>query len=117
MKTAFRTIAFGGVVTILSIGTAALLTAEAAPAPKTAKVATMSCPNGWRGSAGGTYGGVSFSLGCDFDRQSVVIDGTDGTAYSMRMGVENFNGGYDCFFSGDASNVRETCVEVKISIR
>lgn len=117
MKTALRTIAIGCVVTVLSIGTAVLLTAEAAPTPKTTKVVTMTCPNGWRGSGGGSYGGVPFSLGCNYDRQSVVIEDTVGTAYTIRMGAETFSGAFDCFFSGDDANVREACVEVKVSIR
>lgn len=77
----------------------------------------LSCKPGWRGSVGGQYGGVSFTLGCDNGRASTVLNGTVGTTYSARMGVESDTAAYDCFFSGDAVVVQESCADVRLSIR
>src|SRR5512138_365485 len=93
------------VLSALALGAAALLVpapkVEAAPAAKTTKVATLDCPNGYRASGGGTYGGVSFSLACAFDKQSVTLEGVEGTEYGFRMGTQSLSGAVDCFFSGD----------------
>lgn len=103
--------------TALAIGLASVgSTAFAAPKPRP-KVVEMICKKGWRGSGGGTYGGVGFSLACENGRSKTRLSGTDGNVYSIRMGVENQMGAIDCFFSGDAPNVNEKCGEVTIRIR
>jgi hypothetical protein len=103
----------------LATSFAALGARPAVAADKTTKVATLACKNGWRGSAGGSYGGAFFSVDCNYDRGSTMIEGVSGTAYSIRAGSEtNVGGGaVDCFFSGDAGTVSETCGEVRLSIR
>jgi hypothetical protein len=105
----------------LALGAAALFipgpSVEAAPAEKTTKVATLTCPNGWKGSGGGTYGGVSFSLACAYDRDSVTLEGVQGTEYGFRMGTQSFGGSVDCFFSGDEPRVSESCGDVKFTVR
>ena len=104
-----------------ALGAAALLvpapSVEAAPAEKTTKVATLTCPNGWRGSGGGTYGGVEISLACAFGKDSVTLEGVQGTVYGFRMGASDFGGAVDCFFSGDEPRVSESCGEVKFTVR
>ena len=108
-------------VAAFALGAAALFvpapSVEAAPADKTSKVATLTCPNGWRGSGGGTYGGVSFSLACAFGKDSVTLEGVEGTEYGFRMGTQTFGGSIDCFFSGDEDRVSESCGEVKFTVR
>ena len=109
------------VLSALALGAAALFlpapTVEAAPAEKTTKVATLTCPNGWRGSGGGTYGGVSFSLACAYGKDAVTLEGVVGTEYGFRMGSQSFGGAVDCFFSGDEPRVSESCGEVKFVVR
>jgi hypothetical protein len=116
MRSPVRLLAAASVLTVAALGTAQWLTSEAAPV-KTTKIVELDCKNGYRGSAGGTYGGVSFSVACNYDRQSTVIEGVDGTDYSARMGVETLSTAYDCFFSGSAVQVREACTKVTLIVR
>lgn len=116
MKTWKRLVVFG-VATVLAAGLMTLtLDSEAAP-PDRAKKVQLACKPGWRGSAAGTYGGVSFGLACDNGRSTIRLDGTSGTAYSVRMGVESQTGAFDCFFTGDAKTVNDPCAEVQRTIR
>lgn len=118
MKAPIRILAVAGVVAVAALGTAALTTTSAAPAPKTTKTVTISCPNGWRGSGGGVYGGVPISVDCNFDKSSFTIDEVEGTQYSLRMGAESvFQGAIDCFFSGDDAHVNVSCGDVKVTVR
>jgi len=118
MRTSLRWVAIVSIAVGAAAGTAALVGSEAAPTPTTSKTVQLSCKNGWRGSIGGLYGGVSFSLDCNYDRNSIVIDGVSGTAYSARMGAESFeHGAVDCFFTGDSAQVHESCAEVRLTIR
>jgi len=96
---------------------ASFSSAAAAPPSSTAKFAQAICKPGWRGTAVGQYGGVSFSVSCDNGRGSTRIADTAGTAYSIRMGVESATGAVDCFFSGDAARVQEACADVRLTIR
>src|SRR5262245_42150106 len=77
-----------------------------APRPK---VVTLDCNHDWRASAVGQYGGVGFALSCFNGRSRQRLDGTTGTAYSVRIGAENDQVGLDCFFSGDSATVNEMC--------
>lgn len=81
------------------------------------KSAAVACKAGWRGTAVGEYGGVGFSVSCNNDKVETVLTGVEGTAYSIRMGAENLMTGVDCFFSGDARRVRESCGNVTLTIR
>lgn len=101
---------------LLTAALGAAIQLQAAP-PDGSKKLQIACKPGWRGGAGGSYGGVPFSISCDNGRATQTLDGTVGTAYSFRMGVENASGAFDCFFSGDSQNVNETCVEVRLTIR
>lgn len=109
------------IVAAVALGAAALLlpgpAVEAAPPGKTTKTASLTCMNGWRGSGGGTYGGVSFSLACAFDKDTVTLEGVEGTEYGFRMGSQDFGGAVDCFFSGDSAHVAETCGGVKFNVK
>ena len=109
------------VLAALVFGLAAFLvpapSVEAAPAPKTTKVATLDCPNGYRASGGGTYGGVSFSLACAWGKDSVTLEGVEGEQYGFRMGTQSLTGSVDCFFSGDEARVNESCGAFKFTIR
>jgi len=89
----------------------------AVAAPNTGKTVTLACRAGWRASAGGTYGGVPFSVDCNFDRGSTVVEGAVGTAYSIRAGAESLSGAVDCFFTGDDASVQERCGEARLTIR
>ncbi len=89
----------------------------AAPPDSGRKQVQLACKPGWRGSVAGQYGGVAFGLACDNGRSTTILEGTVGTAYSARMGVESETGAFDCFFSGDSAVVQERCVEVRLSIR
>jgi len=90
---------------------------EAAPPDSGRKQVQLACKPGWRGSVAGQYGGVSFGLACDNGRSTTTLEGTVGTSYSARMGVENATGAFDCFFSGDSAVVQERCVDVRLSIK
>lgn len=90
---------------------------EAAPPDSGKKQVQLACKPGWRGSVAGQYGGVSFGLACDNGRSTAILDGTVGTAWSARIGVESETGAYDCFLSGDSAVVQERCVDVRISIK
>jgi len=118
MKKTVRMLTMGAVVAAAAAGTAALLQTQAAPPARTTKTVELSCKNGWRGSGGGSYGGVPIALDCNFDSNSIVIEGVEGTAYGFRMGAESFAfGAVDCFFSGDSPRVSESCGEVKFTVR
>lgn len=116
MKRFTRPFAVVTIVLVAVVGVAALFGTEAAPDRSTVSI-EMWCKNGWKGSGGGVYGGVPFSISCAFDRQSVTIEGVSGNDYSVRMGAESFSQGVDCFFSGSADQVRESCAEVKFVVR
>lgn len=115
--------AFVGVVGLaMVVGLAALgSTLQAAPGgnrpDRSTKTAQIACRPGWRGSSGGVYGGVGFSVSCNNGKGQTHLTGVTGTAYSVRMGVESLTGAVDCFFTGDAANVRESCAEVTLTIR
>jgi hypothetical protein len=117
MKTWSRILTVAAAMAMAAGLIAASVGLEAAPTDPASKQVQMSCRPGWRGGGGGQYGGVSFSLACNSDKTTVVIEGTSGTSYSVRMGAENLAGAVDCFFSGDARNVNETCGEVRLTIR
>ena len=116
MKSSIRVFAILSIAAVVALGTAQWFDTQAAP-EKTTKIVEMICKNGYHGSGGGVYGGVSFSIACDYDRQQVVIEGVSGTDYSVRMGVETLSGAVDCFFTGSAAQVRESCTEVKFNVR
>jgi|WetSurMetagenome_2_1015567.scaffolds.fasta_scaffold532127_2 hypothetical protein len=108
----------GTTIVAVALGAVALTAGPQAARPDgTSKRVVIACKPGWRGGAGGTYGGVPFDVSCDNGRAHVTLDGTVGTAYSVRMGVESSSTGADCFFSGDSPTVSETCVEVRLTIR
>ena len=110
----------GTALLAFSLGTVAVLTApQAAPNPHKikGKRVVLDCARGFRASAGGTYGGVSFQVFCENGRDNLVLNGTVGTAYTIRMGVENDSIGADCFFPGDSPIVNESCVGNRITIR
>ena len=108
----------GSTIVAVAFGTLALLTGPQAARPeRSVKRVVIACKPGWRGGAGGTYGNVPFDVNCSNGRGQTMIDGTVGTAYSIRMGVESSSTGADCFFSGDSPTVNVTCVEVSLSIR
>lgn len=106
------------VVLAVAVGAGFVVSSRTEAAPeRSTKTAELWCKNGWRGGAGGTYGGVSFSLSCASDRQEVTIEGVSGTDYSARMGAETFTGAVDCFHTGSGAQVRESCGEVRLVIR
>lgn len=111
-----RVLAAALTVSVLALLVGAVAQLQAAPLDGSKKI-QIACKHGWRGSAAGTYGGVPFSIGCDNDRSMLTLDGAVGTSYSARMGVEEFGGAYDCFYSGDARNVNESCAGVRLTIR
>jgi hypothetical protein len=116
--TMVRKFVFGTTMAAVALATVSLATAPRAARPdSSSKRVVIACKPGWRGGAGGTYGGVPFDVSCDNGRGHVTLDGTVGTAYSVRMGVESSSTGADCFFSGDSPTVSETCVEVRLTIR
>jgi hypothetical protein len=87
---------------------------EAAAVPS--KTAVLACQPGWRGTAVGQYGGVAFEVSCRNGRGHERLTGMTGTAYSIRVGVEG-SVAADCFYSGDAEAISESCAEVTLSIR
>ncbi len=103
-----------GAIAALLVSTLPVL--EAAP-PDRPKFVQIACKPGWRGSAAGQYGGVAFGVACDNGRGTTLLHDTSGTAYSIRMGVESETAAFDCFFSGDARVVNESCVDVRLMIR
>jgi hypothetical protein len=110
----------GTALLALSLGTVAVLTGpQAAPNPHQirGKRVVLDCARGFRASAGGAYGGVSFNVFCENGRGHAILNGTVGTAYTIRMGVENDSIGADCFFTGDSPLVNESCVGNRITIR
>jgi hypothetical protein len=117
MTSQIRPLAVACVLAVASLGTAQWIGSEAAPPNKPTKIVELDCKNGYRGSAGGAYGGVPFSISCNYDRQSIEIGGVSGTDYSVRMGVETFTTAFDCFFSGSAGQVREACAKVTLIVR
>ena len=105
-------------VAAIATGLAALLIPTDAPAAPPTDSATVQliCTQGWRGSAGGTYGGVSFTISCDNGRARQRLTGTTDTTYSVRMGAESDAVAVDCFFTGDAAAVSESCGGVRLLI-
>jgi hypothetical protein len=117
MKTIERLV-IGSAVVAVAFGTFALTTGPQAARPDgSSKRVVIACRPGWRGGAGGTYGGVPFDVSCNNGRGQTTIAGTVGTAYSIRMGVESATTGADCFFSGDSPVVGESCLEVGLTVR
>ena len=97
---------------------ASLERAAVAPAPRASvKVVELICQPGWRGGAGGQYGGVPFDVFCNNGRGRARVQGATGTAYSARVAVEGPTVAADCFFSGDAESAQHACAEVLLSIR
>ena len=117
MKT-IRNGVFGLTIVAFAVGTLALTTGlEAAPPVRSSKRVVIDCKPGWRGGAGGSYGGVAFDVTCNNGKGQISIGGTVGTAYTIRMGVESSSIGADCAFSGDSPTVNVSCIEVQLSIR
>jgi hypothetical protein len=82
------------------------------------KVVTLSCPKTWRGSAGGTFGGVSFSVSCASNNDLVILEGVVGNDYTVRMGSEqSATGAFDCFWSGSGDSLIVRCGKVRLAIR
>lgn len=117
MSNLSRTMLVAGAVLVAGGFFVTALRSEAAPPDRDSKFVQIACKPGWRGSAAGQYGGVSFGVACDNGRGTTRIDGVVGTSYSVRMGVENATGAFDCFFTGDAQVVNESCVDVRLMIR
>jgi len=107
------------VVTLLALtaGTVALASLQVGPPGKGWKRVTIDCSQGWRAGAGGVYGGVPFDVSCNNGKSQATLTGASGTAYSIRMGVENGSIGADCAYSGDAPTLDEKCIEIGLSIR
>lgn len=101
---------------MIRVGVALLAAVIFAGKPANVKTVTLTCSPGWRASAGGQYGGVGFTIDCQNGRGTRRLVGTTGTTYSVRMGVESDAVGGDCFYSGDAQAVNETCLQVRLSI-
>lgn len=117
MKIVVRT-----VILALAAALAVLLLApptavQAVPPDPSTKTVQVDCRNGWSGGAVGQYGGVSFGVACNNGRGKVRLQGTSGTAYSIRMGAESDTVALDCFFTGDSANVNESCGEVRLTVR
>lgn len=96
---------------------ASTLDLDAAPPDRSTKFVQIACKPGWRGGAGGQYGGIAFDVSCDNGRGTTILQGTSGTAYSVRMGVESDTVAVDCFFTGDAQVVNESCADVLLMVR
>jgi hypothetical protein len=117
MKTIRKAVVLSTIVAFAA-GTLALTTGlQAAPPVRSSKRVVLDCAHGWRAGAGGNYGGVPFDVSCSNGKSQLTITGTVGTAYTIRMGVENASIGADCTYSGDAATVKETCIAVGLSIR
>ena len=99
----------------LALGLIAL-TVDADAAPRGSKTVTIDCAPGWRAGAGGSYGGVPFSVTCKNGRGSAHIDNPRDSAYTIRMGVESDVVAADCGWSGASAFVAETCAEVRLTI-
>jgi len=110
------------IVTVVALaGTAVALLLTSPPAAEAARDATrktvaMQCVTGWRGSAVGQYGGVGFSVSCNNGRGVGHLNGTSGTAYAARVGVESASVALDCAFSGDAATAEHSCGPVVLTI-
>jgi hypothetical protein len=92
------------------------LTVDAGAAPRPSKTVTIDCAPGWRAGAGGSFGGVPFNVTCKNGRFSTRLDNPNGSAYSIRMGVESDAVAADCAFSGDSPFVARTCADVRLTI-
>jgi hypothetical protein len=119
MKTRMRAMAVGAAVVVAGLLATSLPDLQAAAPPDgSQKTAILDCGHGWRGSAQGQYGGAGFTLSCQSGRDRQRLDGVAGTTYSVRMGAESESTALDCFFTGDAASVNETCGGVvRISVR
>jgi hypothetical protein len=116
VKAMVRILVLGTVVMGGAALVATLPMAAAAPPGDVASAVTIVCQPGWRGSAVGVYGGVSFDVSCNNGRGVERLRGVTGTAYSIRMGVESSSVGVDCAFSGDGATVNESCAAVQLRI-
>ena len=111
-----RFVRLGVVGGVLLVG-ASLERAAVAPAPrKSVRVVELICQPGWRGGAGGQYGGVPFDVFCQNGRGRARVEGFTSNAYTARMGVEGPAVAADCLFSGDAASAEHACAEVVLSI-
>lgn len=118
MKMTMQKLVLGSTFVALASGGLALTSGlQAAPPARSSKRVVLDCGHGWRAGAGGSFGGVPFDLTCNNGRAQAILEGTVGTAYSIRVGVESSSVGADCFFSGDSATVSESCVDVRLSIR
>lgn len=88
---------------------------HAAPDPSVTVV--LQCRPGWQATSVGQYGGVGFEVSCRNGRGQQRLTGMAGSAYTVRTGVESSSIGGDCFWSGDAPSVSESCLDVHFSIR
>jgi len=105
-----------GMAVAFTLGLAAL-TVDAGAAPRNIKTVVLDCKQGWRAGAGGSYGGIGFNLSCANGRDSVKLEDPVGSAYNVRIGVEDESIGADCAYFGDDATVTETCIAVKFTIR
>ena len=117
MKT-MQKLVLGSAIVGVAFSVFALTTgAQAARRLRSGKRVVIDCGPGWRAGAGGSYGGVSFDVGCFNGKGQATIDGPVGTAFSIRMGVESSSVGADCAFNGDSPSVSVSCAGVGLSIQ
>lgn len=81
------------------------------------KTVTIDCGKGQRAGAVGSYGGDSFSLNCSSGRTSTTTVMPAGTAWNIRMGVEDKTAGYDCLFFGDSETVSVSCAGTTVTVQ
>lgn len=108
MKRTIQAIAIAVIATICS--------QTAAKAQSGSKLVTITCGQGQRSSAQGNYGGAGFGVACPGGGKKQVIV-PSGTAWNMRIGVEDQTAAYDCFFSGDSPTVSVNCVGTIVTIQ
>lgn len=80
----------------------------------TGKTVSIDCGPGEHSSAGGTYGGASFSVSCQGNHSQQIMPST--TAWSVRVGVETHKVAYDCAYNGDSETVQVSCVNTIVTI-
>lgn len=112
----------GAFLTAAAVLMATALTALAqqpsTPTVPGVKVVTLSCTKTWRGSAGGSFGGVPFSVSCNSSNDLKILEGVIGNDYTIRMGSENsVAGAFDCFWRGSQDSLIVNCGKVRLAIR
>ena len=117
-----RFVRIGAFLTAAAVFVAAALTALAqqpsSPRVPGVKVVTLACTKTWRGSAGGSFGGVPFSVSCNSSSDLKILEGVIGNDYTIRMGSENsVAGAFDCFWSGSQDSLIVNCGKVRLAIR